>query len=51
MNHGPLRKQVGFVSCLVLLAVLVGCSQSATTRGTSRDSIALVDILLKAKAT
>ena len=37
MSHGRLRKHGGFVSCLALVALLAGCSQSATTRGTSRD--------------
>lgn len=32
-----IRKQAGFVSCITLLALLAGCSQSATTRATQRD--------------
>lgn len=40
MNRIPLQKHVGFVSGLVLLALLAGCSQSATTSATRRDKTA-----------
>lgn len=40
MNRIPLKRHVGFVSCLVLLALLAGCSQSATTSATRRDKTA-----------
>jgi outer membrane protein OmpA-like peptidoglycan-associated protein len=37
MNHIPQRTHLRFTWCLVLLALLAGCSQSATTRATTRD--------------
>lgn len=40
MNRIALQRHVGFVSCLVLLALLAGCSQSATTSATRRDKTA-----------
>jgi len=40
VNRIPLKRHVGFVSCLVLLALLAGCSQSATTSATRRDKTA-----------
>jgi len=38
VNHNSERSHVRFVSCLALLALLAGCSQSATTRATRRDN-------------
>ncbi len=37
MNRNRPRTHVGFVSCLLLLTFLAGCSQSATTRATQHD--------------
>jgi len=40
MIQTPPRKHAGFVSSFVFLALLAGCSQSATTRSTTRDKTA-----------